>query len=572
MLASLRIRSLALIESLDLDFSDGFTVLSGETGAGKSLLVGALGLVMGRKSSTDEVRSGAASAEVEAVFDIAGLDDVRSLLEEGDLFDGEELVLRRVISSTGRSRGYVNGRAATLAQLSSIARLLTGISSQRQYQKLLDPDFQLHVLDDSAGLSSMVENMSREYDAFVRARDEFRDFEAAAAQNSRRADYLQYQLRELKAAAFHSGELEEIDNELSVLKHVVRIEELVRSSERDLYSSRRSASELISAACRNLEEAAGLDAGLEQIAQQAVEARIIVEDAAQSLSKYTSSLEADPARLEQLELRHEELGALMRKHCVDSLEELQKSMDATAAELDDIENYDEKLSVLESRYHDAVDSAYAVALKLSAKRKKAAAVLSRKIEAEFKDLGLQKARIRVAVVSGAGDEEKPAPEKEKKAASLEATGIDSVEFMFRPNEGEPEFPLKDIASGGELSRVMLALDQALATKSGPATSVYDEVDAGIGGAVAHAVGLKLRSLSRSRQIICITHLPQVAALAQHHYSVFKHSRDKRTITGVRALSEEKRVEEVARMIGGARISSSALAAARDLMSHGMEEA
>jgi len=572
MLVSLRIRSLALIESLDLEFSTGFTVLSGETGAGKSLVVGALGLVLGRKSSTDEVRSGADSAEVEAMFDIDGLDDVRSVLEDGDLFQGDELVLRRVISSTGRSRGYVNGRAATLAQMSSIARLLTGISSQRQYQKLLDPDFQLHVIDESSGLSSMVEAMASEYDVFVRARDEFRNFKATAAENSRKADYLQYQLKELKAAAFHSGELEEIDNELSVLKHVVRIEELVRSSERELYSSRRSASELISTACRNLEEAAGLDAGLEQIAQQAVEARIIVEDAAQSLGKYTSSLEADPVRLEQLELRHEELGRLMRKHGVDSLEELQKHMNATAAELDDIDNFDEKLKKLESRYNDAVDSAYALALKLSSKRKKHAAVLSRKIEAEFRDLGLEKAGIRVAVIRNAGDGDKVDPGVEKKSAALEATGIDSVEFMFRPNEGEPEFPLKDIASGGELSRVMLALDQALATRSGPATSVYDEVDAGIGGAVAHAVGRKLRSLASSRQIICITHLPQVAALAQHHYSVFKRSRGKRTITGVSALSDEKRIEEVARMIGGAQISSSALEAARDLMSHGMEEA
>jgi len=564
MLVALRIRDLALIDEMEIHFDEGFTVLSGETGAGKSLIVGALGLVQGRRARPEEVRSGASSAEVEALFDISGCAPANALLASWELGSENELVLRRVLSAEGRSKAYLNGRLVTLSQIEELAGLLLTISSQREHQRLLEPRFQLDVLDQAAGLQDALAEMGERHDALVKAESSLQELLGRAREDAARLDFLSYQLKEIEGLKPGPDELAELEADLNVLRHVGRIEEISRSSEDLIYSGDRSASGLLGSAAKSLLEAARLDPRIEGISTQVREAEILVSDAAHALQKYLSALDADPDRLSALEERHEDLKQLLRKHRVSTLGEVLALAEKLRSEVDLIRNYDERLDALKSGLDESRRRAVEQARVLSEARKGHSRKLGRAVEQELKDLGLAKAKLKIRV------EPEPAVEGQPRDGEVRITrrGRDRVEFILAPNPGEPELPLRSIASGGELSRVMLALHCALSGRAAAPSSIYDEVDAGVGGAVAHAVGMKLKSLASDRQVICITHLAQVAALADHHFAVRKEARAGRTVTFVEGLTGKERVDEVARMIGGPEITPRARAAARELMSLG----
>lgn len=558
MLTALRVRDLVLIEALDLDLHGGFSVMTGETGAGKSILVGAIGLALGARGRAELVRAGAEAAEVEALFDVRDEPDVRRRLAEAGWEVSEEILVRRVLSKEGRSRCWVNGHPVPQAMLSELARGLAELSSQHEHHALADPGTHLFALDAFGKLDAKRAAVAEAHAAVVAAAAEVARLAALGAARADRLALLRHRQGELEALAPKRGEEADLRAEVAVLRGASRLLEAARGGEEALYSGEGAAVEVVASAAARLREAAEVDPTLGPVATQLQEAQALVEDAADQLRRYADRLEADPGRLAWVEDRLAAFQKLRRllgereADLVDLLEDLRRQ--AT-----EIESHDE----LATEAARARDSAHAVAAELAraltAKRKATARTLAKAFQRELSDLGMGGARIEVSVAPAEPGE--PSVD----GARLSPTGVDRVEFLIAPNAGEPARPLARIASGGELSRAALALKRALAGVGPVGTSVFDEVDAGISGAVADMVGRKLLEVSRHHQVLSVTHLPQVAALADAHFKVVKAKRRDRTVTEVVRLDDEARVEEIARMISGSRVTERARAAAAELI-------
>jgi len=540
MLRLLAIRNLAIIDALEIEFGPGLNVLTGETGAGKSIIIGALELVLGARGSTDWIRSGASRASADAVFDVAGAEAFLDYLNSAgcDPADGD-LVLSRELQDTGRSLARVNGRPATLAQLREFGEWLVDLHGQHEHQSLLTVSRHCDVLDDWGG-PEVASAIALVGDLWMRLRDlrqEAARLETDARERLRLMDLYRYQVNEIGAASLEPGEEERLVDEARRLRNVERLSEAVTASLDLLHNHEGSVVEQLAAAAERIGSAAAVDSSLSEVAEAVHALRYEVEEAAWTLSRYLDTLEADPRRLEQVEDRLSRIADLKRKYG-STIEAILEYGKQAAKELERLEHAEELADSLSDELASAEAEFEATCRKLTELRKRTARKFEESVNRELADVALNNSRFSVAIAA-----REPGPK-----------GADSVEFLFAANAGEPLRPLARIASGGEISRVMLAIKSAAASQSPLPTMVFDEIDAGIGGRTADAIAQKMRNLSRNAQVICITHLAPIAAAADVHYAIEKEEREGRTVVRVRRLDDDERVEELSRMLAGTAIT------------------
>ena len=556
MLERLRIKDLALVERAEIPFGPGLNVITGETGAGKSLLVQSVNLLVGERADPETVREGASAAAVEGEFRLGPGPAQRAaelLGEWGFEFDGETLIVRREIQAGGRSRATVNQSPVTQAALKRLGDVLADLHGQHEHQSLLRPEAAADLLDRLAAILPNRAHYQDTLAAMREATDELARLEQSLASFADRRDWMASALRELEEARLVEGEEEELRGEAGRLAHADRLRELVTDALERLSESEHSATRALRGAAHALEQAALLDPGLGDSLPGLEDARIAAEEAARSLAIYASRLESDPRALEVVEARRDRIAQLTRKHRR-SVPELLRWKDELAAELATGEDATGVLERARTRVDETRSACLAAGRSLSRYRQIRGKEWGEELTRVLRPLGLRHARIEFAVRSSAGA-----------ASQFLPNGLDEVEIRFTANPGESPRPLRRIASGGELSRVMLALKSALEAQDRVDVLVFDEVDSGIGGAVAHAVGERLRELARHRQVLCVTHLPMIAALASHHLRVIKHVAGGRTLVRIEPLDEGARVEELARMLAGDLATSTTRRQARELL-------
>ena len=549
MLISLRILHFAIIDQVSIDFEPGFTVLTGETGAGKSILVDAINLVLGGRASADLIRTGEDAASVEALFSL----DARAkgaLEDAGIAIDGDELLVKRVVSRSGKNKVLLNGGPATLAMLSLLGEKLIDISGQHEHQTLLDPVAHRDAVDSAGGHVTLVARMAEAYATFEAARREAESLAAKEADRARREDYLRFQVEELRKLDPQAGEDAELAGQRSRLFHAEALSEAVTRSEESLYSGEGSVAERLKAIATWIGGAAKLDPSLAALVAPVESAKLELEEVARTLRDRRAD-EADPAKLAEIEDRLASLERLRKKHGVSDATALKVLHLGLERELAELASFDETLGAKRRAEAAARAAAEKVAAELTRARAKAAKRLGAEVTRELEDLGMAQTRFEVSVGP---------------AATLSAGGADDVEFRIAPNPGEEPKALAKIASGGELSRVMLALKCVVAGHHPVATYIFDEVDAGIGGGIAERIGKKLGAVSSGgHQVLCITHLPQVASCATAHLRVVKRVADGRTSTKVESLPLAEREEEIARMLGGLEITAATRAHAKEML-------
>jgi DNA repair protein RecN (Recombination protein N) len=553
-LSTLQIRDLAVIESADLDLGTGFTALTGETGAGKSMLVDALALVTGERADARAVRAGAERLEVSAGFDIRSCEAAIRWLRDNDMDEAGECVLRRVVGSDGRSRAWINGRPVPVQTLRELGAMLVDICGQADYQSLRHRSVQRDILDGAARHEELLADVSSAHHDWRLAADEHQRLCAIAGERDARRELLGHQLAELEALALKPGEVEDLEREHRVQSHRVRIAEAISTALSLVYADDASADAAVTSAQRALQGALAFDATLEPVLQMLEDASIQVREAADQLRQRLDALDADPAREAAVADRLAAIGDLARKHRVEAghLPEVQAGL---ASEAERLENFDRSLAAAQARLSSSRQRLEEAAGRLSRSRRKAASGLAGAIAAGIEALGMPDGQFEVRM-------------EPRRYGEIGPDGADDVEFLFTANPGQPPAAMARVASGGELSRLNLAVQVAAARDAGAATLVFDEVDAGVGGAVAEIVGRQLRALSERRQVLCITHLPQVAAQAHQHATVTKTTRAGRTRTSVQVLGAKERVEETARMLGGVSITDRTRAHAREMLAAG----
>ena len=544
MLRFLRIRNLAVIEAVEVEFEPGFNVLTGETGAGKSILVEAVGLLLGARASADLVRTGEALATIEAIF------------EDGD---ARELIVRREISSQGRSRSFINGALATAAALRDLSARLVELHGQHEHQALLDPLAHLPLLDEYADLADAANDVAAAWTKVRTLREQLERSRMDAREKTARLDLIAFQLGEIEKAAPRPGEDEELAATKQVLASAERIQRLCQESYSALYDSDDAVLAGLGGVWKRVGELATLEPQFAPYVESRDGIKSQLEDLAFFLRSYADGIDASPGRLQQVEDRLALLERLKRKYGPTLQDVLEKGA-ALSRERELLTGVGERAEDL-MKALDAVTARYLdVARSLSHKRRTAAVTFARDLEALVAELAMARTRFEVRFNDG-----------ELPPDAWSERGIDQAEFFVSPNPGEDLRPLARIVSGGELSRVMLAL-KTLAAEEAPAkTLIFDEVDAGIGGRVADVVGSRLQALGEQFQVLCITHLPQIAARGTTQFMIEKSVRGSRTVTRVERLDESGRVEEVARMIGGASVTDQVRASARELLDGGSKK-
>jgi DNA repair protein RecN (Recombination protein N) len=556
MLRHLRATNFAILSDVEIELGLGMNVLTGETGAGKSLIVEAVNLLRGGRASADIPRTGTDEAVVEATVEVP--EDLQArvagVLEGAGLpTEGEEVFIRRVIQRGGRSRCYVNGALTTAARLAELGALLIDLSGQHQHQGLVDPGRHLEILDLFSGASGSggeVTAMQTAWSELKRCDDAVLALGGDERERDARIDYVRFQLEELDAAALTSGEDQAIEIERARLASVDQLQGAARTAEELLYGGDDSARDRVAAAAREVERAVRTDPTLDGVVRQLTEIETLIDDAADQLRSYADRLEGDPERLAYLDERLALIRRLTRKHG-GSLEEVIAKAVELRQELLALTGRDEKLAEAQAARNAAEAVAIAAAAALTKTRTQAARKLEKDVGVALTELGMGAAKLSIVI--------EPRP--------LGTTGADRIELMLASNKGEDTRPLAKVASGGELSRIMLALKLALRRADEVATYVFDEVDTGIGGATAQVVGAQIRAVASTesgRQVLCVTHLPQIAAYADHHFHVEKTELGGRTETHVRKLTGAARKDELARMLGG-QATSKAKAHAAELL-------
>jgi DNA repair protein RecN (Recombination protein N) len=558
MLAELRIRNFAIIEEAALEFSPGLNVLSGETGAGKTIILSALGLLLGGRASPEVIRTDAKEAIVEARFELEGelaLDGLPARTP-----DQRELLIRRIIAEGGRSRVLIDGEMATVQALSRLGPAVVQVYGQHEAQSLLRAESHETLLDRFAGVEHFLALYREIHQLAQSSKARLEDLTRRERERADLLELARFRVTELEKAELFSGADEDLQKERVVLANAAKLSAAAHECEEMLYGAEGAALDIIAKAEARLTEAAELDATLSTPLETLRASRANLEETAHSLRAYADHLEADPDRLEQIETRLQELTRLKRKYG-GSLDEAIATLEKSRAEIAELENVEVSKHQAEAELEHALDDLLASAKKLNTERKRGATELKRKMEAELKTLGMRtpifEARLGT-LDSGDGV-------LVRNGVAMGPSGIDSVEFHLSPNLGQPPMALARIASGGELSRVMLALKRLEAQRRGIATMIFDEVDAGIGGEIAQVVGRKLKELAKYHQILCVTHLPQIAAFADRHFHVEKEERRGSTRSRVRQLEAAERTDEIARMLGGAEVSDKFRRAARELL-------
>jgi DNA repair protein RecN (Recombination protein N) len=560
MLTELRIRNFAVIEEAALSFAAGLNVLSGETGAGKTMVMTALGLLLGGRASPELVRTGTREAVVEAVFELEGEGPITGAGEWLEADNRSELIIRRVIAEGGRSRVSINGKIATVQALAQLGAGLVQIYGQHEQQTLLQRENHLLILDRHGGLETELAAYRELYQQARERRARLAELERRERERNELLELARFRVAELDTARLTAGEDAELASERIVLTNATRLADAASAAEQTLYGAEGAAVDLVAHARVRLAEAAAIDPALNGALEMIEAAHANLEEAARTLSAYAQRIEADPARLEQIETRLQELSRLKRKYG-GTIESALEMLAGSRIELAELEAAAETRAAAEAELHRVLGQLFEAARRLSSLRERHAAELKQRMEAELRTLGMRNAAFdaRIGRLAEA--------DAEFIDAGLAAgpSGIDAVEFELAPNLGQAPIPLQRVASGGELSRVMLALKRLEAQRRGVATLIFDEVDAGIGGTAAEVVGRKLKQLAQFHQILCVTHLAQIAAFADRHFVIEKEERAGSTRSYVMELEAPDRAAEVARMLGGHDASDKFLRAARELM-------
>jgi DNA repair protein RecN (Recombination protein N) len=552
MLTHIHVRNLAIVDEIDVDLAAGMTALTGETGAGKSILVDALGLVLGDRADSSVIRHGCDRAEISAGFDTRDNTAATTWLAQQDLDMEGECQLRRIINREGRSRGYINGQAAPMQSLRELGELLVDIHGQHEHQSLLRSAVQRELLDAFGGHQKLLSATASGCNEWQATRQELETVISDAAERDARLDLLRYQLQELEALELSSEVISGIDAEHARQANAGRLLDASQQALNRLDAEEgNSAYSLISQALEQLDELSGLDSRLGETTRLLDEAAVLVQEGIDTLRHYSEGLEIDPERLQWLEQRTGLLHDLARKHRCSpgDLPEIEANI---RRELGLIENADQHREALQEKLASLEQAWLATAKQLSSKRGKAARAFSKEITASMQTLGMKGGIFKVNI-------------RPRKDTSCGIHGLDDIEFMVSANTGQPVQPLNKVASGGELSRISLSIQVISADNATIPTLIFDEVDSGIGGGVAEIVGQKLRALGTERQVLCVTHLPQVAALANQQMQVTKLSGEESTRTRIRTLNEKERVDELARMLGGVKITKQTREHAREMM-------
>lgn len=553
MLTQLHIRNFAIVESLELEFSGGLTVLTGETGAGKSIVVDALTLACGARAGADLIRAGAEKAEIAARFDIRQMPrTLRTLLEEQSIEAEDELLVRRVITADGRSRAYLNGQSAAIQQLREVVGGLLDVHGQHEFQSLVRGSAQRELLDRYGRLEELAEQVAGAHATWLQLLNRQLEIESRLRDRDARLELLRFQVNELAALDLKPGEAAELAAEATRLGHRGRLLEGTRLAAQLLLDDETDTAQVRLARAQSaLKPLVALEPGLGQPLSMLEEAAIRITEAARELGRYADGLDMDSSRQSMVERRLAAAEDVARKHRT-STAELPQLRLTLEAELAALETAEQDVAALRKQQADALQAYRALATRLSEARTATAGTLGKEITARMQTLGMKGGQFQVDVSPHASTEPEP-------------HGLDQIEFRVTANPGQPLRPLAKVASGGELARLSLAV-QVACTAEERRCMVFDEVDAGIGGAIAEVVGRQLRELGARSQVLCVTHLPQVAAQGHHHMRVLKLTDGKTTRTTLTELAGQDRVQEVARMLGGAQITEKALAHAREMLS------
>jgi DNA repair protein RecN (Recombination protein N) len=563
MLQELTIRNFAIIDDLQIQFSEGLTIISGETGAGKSIILNAVNLLLGSRASAELVRTGAESAELEALFQVAPSSPAARRMAAHEYNTEDGIIVRRIISRSDSNRVYINGRLATIQALNAITEDLASISGQHAHQGLLKEDQHLLVLDQFGGTMPQRRELGNAYKEILPLIEKRKALQRAKTRQAEHLELLKFQKSEIGQTAALPHEDSELEQEHTRLKNAATLYQTISDSIDELYNSSGSIIERLLEVKKNLEKVGRVDPQLQSRAEGLADSSYQIEDLVDGLRSYLTSIVPDEQRLEAVEERLDTLNKLKRKYG-GSLEAVLLRLKEIETDLAGVENIDIEIEKLERDLAERQQRLAQACVKLSRKRKQIAAALSKKVVSELATLKMSATDFQVLLQTMPADE-KTNPSLTVEDKIITEFGIDRAMFMLAPNVGEALKPLTSIASGGELSRVVLALKAILAQTDSVETVVFDEVDAGIGGGVAEVVGRKLARLARHHQILCITHLPQIAKFADRHYRVSKHVTKGRTRTDIRPLNAEDRQNEIARMLGGEKITAATLEHAKELL-------
>jgi DNA repair protein RecN (Recombination protein N) len=561
MLKHLYIRNFAIIDELELEFNAGMTALTGETGAGKSILLGALNLVLGDRADNDSIKQGAEFAEIVAEFDIYQLDDVSSWLVSQELNTDEECILRRRISKDGRSRAYINSTPVNLQVIRELAEMLIDIHGQHEHQSMMKSAVQRQLLDDYAKHTPLLEKVSNLYVELKLVEDQLRHLQQTSDEQNDRLDLLRFQTEELDALALEDNEYQQLNNQHKRMANTEKLRSTVEQathllSENEDSNIQSSVSQIIS----SLTDISDIDKNLSPVSEMLSEALVHIDESVSLLQNYGDNIELDPAQLAKTEQRIQDILDLARKHRIEA-EELPALHEKLQKELDDIDHVDERLEELSARQKELEEKYLQACSELSSSRRKAAGRLNKSITRSMQTLGMNGGKFEITI--------------DKATSKRSASGLDQIDFTVTANAGQPCKPIARVASGGELARISLAIQMIIANNSKIPTLIFDEVDSGVGGGIAEIVGQHLRILGQpdgdsSNQVICITHLPQVASQAHNHLRVEKQTQKKQTTSQVITLDEEQRRREIARMLSGVDITEQSLAHADEMLERAQE--
>jgi DNA repair protein RecN (Recombination protein N) len=561
MLRELRIKNFAVIDEVVLELGPGLNIITGETGAGKSIILNALGLISGERGGSDIIRHKEDEATVEALFESVPPVIESKLSEAGFEIEGE-LVIRRMLNRSGKNRIYLNGSLCPLGLLTDVGTSLVHIYGQHEHHTLLQPETHLNLLDAFADLDESAKSMKANFDALSGAWDRLQENRASLDNRRREKALLETQVEEIAQARLRSGEEEELRSDKSILAHAEKLHQGSREGEELLYEGDAALVSRLGKYTVRLKELAGIDPNLQPAVELLESSLAQLQEVATQLRRYAGRVHFDPRALEQLEDRLAEIQRLKRKYNA-SVEEILRMHGEIKESLESLEQSEEQIAGLEKAFAEARRNAWEMAEKISNERQRAAKKLKREMEKEVKSLGMPDTTFEARFVTH--DEKADVPPFFIGGKKLTERGMDQVEFYFSPNPGEPVKPLAKIASGGELSRLMLALKALVLTPGVVSTLLFDEVDAGVGGRVAEIVGKKLKQVAVHHQVISVTHLPQIAAIADTHFVVQKEVEKGRTFTRVQRLSDRERVDEVSRMLGGVKITEQTRRHAEELV-------
>lgn len=571
MLKSFYVKNYALIDELRVEFGSGLNIITGETGAGKSILIDAMSLMLGERATTDVIRKGEEKAIVEGIIGMTEQKALRMLLEEREIEATDELILRREISTKGQSRCFINDSPVPVSVLKEVGDLLVDLHGQHEHQSLLRTETHIDFLDNFGGLEGLVKEFREAYNTLKELLTELDALSQKEQQLKERRNLYEFQMQEIDAVSPRLGEEDELESELKILENAEKLFATTSHLYQILYEGEQALYDQLVLVRNQLEDLAAIDKAFDEMKKECASAVAVISEVTKFIQSYNSKIEFNPERLEQIRERLGQLSLLKKKYggSVDSIIQHREKIGADFALA---ENFEEEIAKLNERIEQARQRCSDIAQRLSMKRRELAPRIASSVVAELAKLGITRAKFDVVIKNDLIGKENRDEAKNRLYVKLgrelyETTpkGIDGVEFFLTTNMGEDPKPLARVASGGEISRIMLALKTILAKSERLPLLIFDEIDVGVSGRIAQAVGKSLKALSQFHQVIAITHLPQIAGLADHHFVVEKVEDKKRSFTRMRKLSEEERVEEVARLMSGAEVTEAGLEGARELM-------